>query len=397
MIEERNMEKKPILYVLTAVIIAVILVSAFLVVQVNSLQDTINQQNNQLNQYNQNIDNQQNQLAAMNQTLNNQNQILGQYNQTITQQNATINQQGNQINQYNQTISQQSNQLQQSNQTINQLSVVTVVDDYGYVVNFTSAPTRIVSLAPSNTEILFAVGAGNQVIGVTKYCDYPYNFTAWVAAGNMSSIGSYYHPAIEPIVALHPDLVIASGSASDQAAAKLRDLGYKVIILDARNLNGVLNDLYLVGKATGHSDQAASVVSGFRARIDVVQAKAANATTSPKVYYETATDPLMAAGPNTFVSDVVKIAGGKNIFDDASTQWPTVSSDSVITKNPDVILSYHTDGFSTRPGWSTIGAVANNKIYSLPSSMFTRPGPRLVDALEAVAKILHPEIFGKYS
>lgn len=367
------MEKKPILYVLTAVIVAVLLVSAFLAVQVNSLQDTVNKQNTDLDQYQQNLNNQQDQLQSLNQTLSNQNQLLNQYNQTITQQNATITEQSN------------------------QLSIITVVDDYGYVVNITSTPTRIVSLAPSNTEILFAVGAGNQTVGVTDYCDYPYNFTAWEKAGNMTSIGNYWQPAIEPIVALKPDLILASGGASDEAAAKLRNLGYNVLVLDATTLNGVLNDVYMVGKATGHSDQAATLVSGYRARIDAVEAKVANATTTPKVYYETWNDPLMAAGPNTFVSDLISLAGGKNIFDDAATSWPTVSSDSIITKNPDIIISYHTDGFSTRAGWSSISAVANNKIYALPSSIFSRPGPRLIDALEDLAKILHPEIFGKYS
>jgi iron complex transport system substrate-binding protein len=271
------------------------------------------------------------------------------------------------------------------------------VDDYGYVVNLTSAPTRIVSLAPSNTEILFAVGAGNQTVGVTDYCDYPYNFTAWEDAGNMTSIGNYWHPAIEPIVTLKPDLILASGSASDEAAAKLRNLGYNVLILDAKTLNGVLNDIYMVGKATGHADEAATVVSGYRARIDAVTAKLVNVTTTPKVYYETWNDPLMAAGPNTFVSDLISLAGGENIYDDAASEWPVVSSDSVITKNPDIIISYDTAGFATRAGWSKINAVSLNHIYAMPSSIFSRPGPRLIDALEDLSQILHPEIFGAYT
>jgi iron complex transport system substrate-binding protein len=322
--------KKPLRYMIAIIAIAAILVSTFLVTELTSLQNKINNQTSELDQYNQFLN-------------------------------------------------------------------VTVVDDFGYIVNITSAPTRIVSLSPSNTEILFSVGAGNQVVGVTEYCDYPYNFTAWVSAGNMSSIGSYWQPAIEPIIALHPDLVVASGSSSEDAASKLRNLGYTVIILNAENLNDVLNDIYLVGKATGHTDQATALVSSYRARIDTITAKVANATTTPKVYYETSIDPLMTAGPNTFVSDLIALAGGKNIYDDATTQWPVISSDSVITKNPEIIISYHTDGFGTRPGWSNIDAVANNKIYALPNFEFSRPGPRLLDALDRLTKIIHPEIFGAYS
>jgi iron complex transport system substrate-binding protein len=360
--------KKPLIYVVTIVAIAAILVSTFSVIEINALQNTINQQSSELAH---------------------QNEILNQYNQTIAQQSS-------QLNQYNQTIAEQEQTIDAQNDELEQSKIVTVVDDFGYVVNITSTPTRIVSLAPSNTEILFAVGAGDQVVGITKYCDYPYNFTAWVAAGNMSSIGSYWQPAIEPIIALNPDLIIASGTASEEAATKLRNLDYNVIILSATTLNGVLNDMYLIGEATGHADEAASAVSSIRTRVDYIAQKATEATTSPKVYYETSNDPLMAAGPNTFVSDLISLAGGTNIFDDAATKWPTVSSDSIITKNPDVIVSYHTD-FATRPGWSSINAVINDQIFSLPSSIFSRPGPRLVDALDSLSKILHPELFGAYS
>jgi iron complex transport system substrate-binding protein len=359
------MDKK--YYLLTILIIAALITSAFLALRVNQLQTTLDTQANQLTLYNQQLSNQQTQLEIFTQTINTQNDLLNQYNQTMIQQNTELE----------------------------RTRVITVVDDEGYVVTLTSPPERIVSLAPSNTEILFAVGAGDQVVGVTNYCDYPYNFSAWVAAGNMSSIGSYWQPAIEPIIALNPDLVIGSGGgASDEAASKLRNLGYTVLLLDAKNLNDVLDDIYLVGQATNHSDQAASLVSSLRTRIDTVTNKVANATTIPKVYDEVSDDPLMAAGPNTFIDDLITLAGGQNIFDDASSQWPIVSSDSIISKNPDVILSPFSD-LSSRAGWSSISAVINNQIYNEGSdSSYVRPGPRLVDALEELSLILHPEIFG---
>jgi iron complex transport system substrate-binding protein len=210
----------------------------------------------------------------------------------------------------------------------------------------------------------------------------------------MSSIGNYWNPSIEPIIALEPDLILASGGASDEAASKLRNLGYTVLILDAEDINAVLNDIFLVGRATNQTDQASDLVSSLRARIDAVSTLAATATTTPQVYDEIWNDPLMAAGPRTFISDLISLAGGENIFDDAATEWPIVSSDSVISKNPDIILSLSTD-IPDRAGWSSINAVVNNKIYSIDDDVFSRPGPRLVDALEQLAQIIHPELFGE--
>ncbi|PVX23161.1 MAG: hypothetical protein CW691_11390, partial [Candidatus Bathyarchaeum sp.] len=125
---------------------------------------------------------------------------------------------------------------------ITEYQKVTLVDGVGNVVTLTSAPERIVSLSPSNTEILFAVGAGDSVVGITDYCNYPYNFTAWVEAGNMTSIGSYSGPSIEPIVALEPDLVLASTQSLD-AAAGLKNLGYSVLIVEGYTIEDILQDV----------------------------------------------------------------------------------------------------------------------------------------------------------
>jgi iron complex transport system substrate-binding protein len=334
-------------------------------IKISELENTINSQTSQLDSYNEILTSQASQLEEFNQRITEQDSVLNQYNQTITQQNS-------EIEKYKQ---------------------ITLVDDFGYMVNITSYPQRIVSLAPSNTELLFAVGAGDRVVGVTDYCNYPYNFTAWIEAGNMTSIGNYWNPSIEPIIALSPDLILASGDASEEAASKLRNLGYNVLLLDAENLNDVLNDIFIVGRATNQSDQASALVTSLRTRIDTVANLAANASSTPKVYDEIWNDPLMAAGPRTFISDLIALAGGENIFDDAASQWPVVSSESVITKNPDIILSLSTD-ISTRSGWSSINAVKNNKIYQINDDEFSRPGPRLIDALEDLAKIVHPEIFG---
>ena len=157
-----------------------------------------------------------------------------------------------------------------------------LVDDMGYSLTLTSPPERVVSLAPSNTEILFAVGAGDKVVGVTDFCNYPYEFEAWVEAGNMSSIGSFKNPSVEPIIALDPDLVLAS-KQSVGAVESLRNLGVNVLVLDAKNISGVLRDILLVGRAVDRYNEAVALESDLRQKIDVITNQAAVADSTPKV------------------------------------------------------------------------------------------------------------------
>jgi iron complex transport system substrate-binding protein len=274
---------------------------------------------------------------------------------------------------------------------------VTITDDEGTEVTITGAPQRIISLAPSSTEVLFAVGAGDQVVGVTDFCNYPYDFAEWINEGKMNTIGNYWQPAIEPIIALEPDLVIASGGgASDEAASKLRNLGYNVIMLNPATLDDVLCNIDIIGKATGHADEATALIASLQARIDAIANKVAGISDAdkPKVYIEIWDDPLMASAKGSYIDDILTIAGGVNIFADATTSYPIVSSDVVISKNPDIILT-ESGNVADREGWSSINAVKNNKVYDRGSDVtYVRPGPRLVDALEELAKIVHPEIFG---
>jgi len=303
-----------------------------------------------------------------------------------------------QINEYQSTI-------EELEQEISEYQTVTLVDYLGNVVTLTSPPERVVSLAPSNTEMLFAVGAGDYVVGVTDFCNYPYNFAAWIEAGNMTSIGNYYGPSVEPIVALEPDLVLAS-SGSLEAAENLRSLGYNVLVLEARTIDGVLQDILVVGRATGNAFEAGVLVSEIRTRIDTVANQAMLATSTPKVYHEVWNEPIMSVGPGTFIEELINLAGGENIFTDAITSWPTVSSEAIIEKNPDVMFFpdmymgvgnfYETiEVVKDRPGWNSITAVINDALYEINADIISRSGPRLVDALEIIAKMVHPEIFGQ--
>jgi iron complex transport system substrate-binding protein len=331
-------------------------------------------------------------------SLNNIQGTLTTIQSQITEQQGTISEQQEQITEYQETIAEQQEQIAEYQE-------VTLVDRLGNTVTLTSAPERIVSLAPSNTEILFLLGAGDNVVGVTDYCDYPYNFTAWVEAGNMSSIGSYYGPSVEPIVALDPDLVLASTGSLD-AAANLGNLGYNVLIVEGRTLDAILQDILLVGRATYKNTEASAIVIDMRSRIDSVANQVMVATTTPTVYHEVWHEPLMSVGPNTFIDDLITLAGGENIFNDATTSWPQISSEAVIEKNPDVMFFpdmymgranfYDTiEAVADRPGWSSISAVQNDALYEINADIISRSGPRLVDALEAIAKMVHPEIFGQ--
>jgi iron complex transport system substrate-binding protein len=304
----------------------------------------------------------------------------------------------NQIDEYQTTITEQQEQIAEYQE-------VTLVDRLGNVVTFTSAPERIVSLAPSNTEILFAIGAGDSVVGVTDFCDYPYNFTEWIEAGNMTSIGSYSGPSVEPIVALEPDFVLASTQSLD-AAATLKSLGYNVLIVEGQTIDNILQDILLVGRATYKNAEASALVTEMRARIDAVVNQLADVTTVPTVYHEVWNEPLMSVGPNTFIDELITSAGGENVFNDATTSWPMISSEAVIEKNPDVMFFpdmymgrtnfYETiEAVESRPGWDAITAVQNDALYEIDADIISRTGPRVADALELIAKMVHPEIFGE--
>jgi len=277
---------------------------------------------------------------------------------------------------------------------------LTLVDDRGYVLNLTSYPSRIVSLAPSNTEILFAIGAGDEAVGVTDYCNYPYNFSAWIEAGNLTSVGDYWTPNIEAIVALEPDLILAA-FAQEEVVNTLRGMGYKVLVLDPENSDDVLKDIILVGRATDRNIEAAILVNNLRRRIDAVVSKVAGAAFTPKVYYEVWYDPLWSVGSASWEHELIEKARGINIFADQSLKYFETSSEAIIERNPDIVIfplghgagspfwgSF--DQVKARPGWDAISAVQNDRLYTIDADIVSRPGPRIVDALEILAQIIHP-------
>jgi iron complex transport system substrate-binding protein len=282
-----------------------------------------------------------------------------------------------------------------------------LVDDHGYKTSLTAYPDRIVSLAPSCTEILYAIDAGDKVVAVTNYDNYPYNFTAWIASGNMTSIGGFEDPNMEVIASLNPDLILASGGVQEETVETLRNLGYKVLVLDPTNVTGVLQNIELVGKATDKNAEATVLVNDITSRIDAVTNKVADVTSKPKVYYEVFYDPtsLWAAGSKAWQNELIDKAGGINVFADQPLDYFQSSVEAVVVRNPDVIvlpaggMGEETpfwgsiDEVKARPAWGTISAVQNDRLYQINSDIIQRAGPRVADAIEQLAEFFHPELF----
>jgi len=274
---------------------------------------------------------------------------------------------------------------------------VALKDDLGREVKIAARPARIVSLAPSITEILFAVGAGPQVVGVTSYCNYPPE-----AKQGREIVGGFSAKSlsVEKIIALRPDLVFAAGATHKLVTDALEAAGVLVFNVDPKDFAGIYADITAAGALTGNMPQAEDVVANMKVRVAKVSETVAAIPQDQrvKVFYEVWDEPLMTAGPTTFIGQVIEIAGGVNIFADVKEQYPTVSSEAVIARSPDVILgpSSHGDGLTAekiaaRPGWQELAAVKAGRIVIVDGDIISRAGPRLADALEAVARGLYPE------
>jgi iron complex transport system substrate-binding protein len=274
---------------------------------------------------------------------------------------------------------------------------VTVVDSFNNSVTVEKVPERIISLSPDNTEILFALGLGDRVVGVTNYCDYP------AEAKDKPKIGGFADPSVELIVKARPDLVLAN-TIHEKAVKQLKDLGITVFARDARDTGEVLEKIRLAGRITGSASQAQLLTSSMEEKILKIREKVDNLPDSarPRVYFEIWHDPLTTGGGRSFLNDIVKTAGGANVAAGVDKDWIVFSNEVLLEKDPQVIFYVHhfTSGQSAedikkRQGWGGISAVKNGRIYMFPDeNLVVRPGPRIVEGLEIMAAMLHPELFG---
>ena len=274
-----------------------------------------------------------------------------------------------------------------------------ITDRAGRPVALAGTPQRIVSLAPSNTEILFALDLGAQVVAADDFTNYPAAAKALPKIGGLN--GSYNY---EQIVALRPDLVLAAGITPPEVLEKLEGLKIPVAVANVTEttFENVLADIEFVGKLTGRAEQAAALTGAMRKRYAEIIAKVVSATTKPRVYWELdATDAAKpyTVGPGSFVHDLIGLAGGANVFADASSPYPQVGLEQVVAADPDVIIlsdaayGITVESVMQRPGMSSVAAVKQKRVHPIDDDLVSRPGPRIVDGLEAAAKLIHPELF----
>jgi iron complex transport system substrate-binding protein len=265
---------------------------------------------------------------------------------------------------------------------------LTLKDDLGRSVKLNAQPKRIVSMMPSHTETLFAVGAGEAVIGVDEYSNYPK-----LETDKLPKTGNGFAPNLEAITALKPDLVLTDESSGSKLVQNLEKLGITVYAGVAQSYNDVFEKINVIGKITNHEKNALNLITKMRSELNAIQADVAKLP-RVSVYFEVDPTPY-AAGSSSFIGALIDKAGGNNIVPAKLGAFPQISPELVIQSNPDVILGADLADLLTRPAWDTIKAVKNKRVINFSGEIndaISRPGPRLAVALKALAKALHPEL-----
>ena len=273
-------------------------------------------------------------------------------------------------------------------------ATLTLLDDVGRSVVMNGPPDRIVALAPSNTEILFALGAEDRIVAVDQWSDHP------PAAKTKPRI-SPFSPSLEQIVKLRPDLILAAHGSAEPVLPLDRQ-GVKVLVLAPRTLEDVYRNMLLIGRIVEAEGRAKRLVDGMRRRVAAVLAKVRGAP-RPKVFVELdGSDPIrpFTAGPGSFVDLLVQLAGGANVAASSRTAWPQLSLEELLRADPDMIILAHElvtmnpqtpQTMARRPGWRLLRAVREGSIYPIEGELLSRPGPRIVEGLELLARHLHPD------
>jgi len=281
----------------------------------------------------------------------------------------------------------------QENQNVNQEAFPMEVEDaFGYKTTIEEQPERIISLAPNFTEILFALELDDKVVGVDSYSDYP------EAAKEKEVVGDVMTINVEKIIELDPDLVFYYGPGNEETNKELRNAGINLLCYEPESIDEVIKLIENMGTITGSSETAKNVTENMRNKRDSIIEKVSGSE-KVKVFYEVWHEPLMAAGPGSFLDEFINLAGGENIAGDAEGAYPEFDLEQLIERNPDVYLTSQdmpdktVESIKARSGYDAINAVKNDRIYILEPNIISRPGPRIVEGLELVAKSIHPELF----
>lgn len=269
---------------------------------------------------------------------------------------------------------------------------VTLTDFQNRPVTLPTRPERIVSIGPSITEFLFALGAGARVVGTDDFSDEP------AAAKAVEKVGGI-KVNFEKVVSLKPDLVL-SVKFSDGTIEKLASAGLLVLVVDPQTAGDVARTAILLGRAVGSDGD--TMARDIQKKVDDVRAKTAAAASKPRVYHEIdASDPtkIFTVGPGSYIDDLITIAGGQNVASRATGAYPQLSAEEIVKSDPEVIVlsaddySAKPDAVAARAGWSAISAVRNKRVVTIAPNLINRPGPRIGEAAEAYARLVHPELF----
>ena len=263
-------------------------------------------------------------------------------------------------------------------------------DDLGRLVAINGTPQRIISLAPSITETLFALGLGDKVVGVTDWCDYP------PEALEKEKVGGYTTPDIEKIVALNPDLILVAHGTPMEVINTMVGLGLTLFGIKTTDLDDLLNDIKRIGEITDKELEAQALTSEMASKIQAVTNQTEELEQRPRVFYIVWNDPLQTAGSGTFIHELIEKGGGVNICGNI-TGYPTISIEEVIARNPEVIITSAWPGIyewaMNETALNATAARQSGSVYTCDDNLVQRPGPRLVKGLEWFAHFIHPDIF----
>jgi iron complex transport system substrate-binding protein len=272
----------------------------------------------------------------------------------------------------------------------------TYTDDLGRGVTIGEVPQRIVCFGPSITEVVFALGLGEKVVGVDDYSDYP------AEALDLPKVGSSFAPSLESLVGLSPDLVLTL--EHEQFNSELETMGINYFVWSPQDIDGILANIETLGAITDSVAEAEVLVDDMTERIDDVVGRVAGAEPVSVFFIIDATDPTLpwTAGPGSFIDALITMAGGVNVAHDAPVEWAQFSIEEVVSADPDVIIvqtmfggipTISIEELQAHPIWGEIGAVSQGNIYLVDGDLVSRSGPRIVEGLEALATALHPELF----
>jgi len=271
-----------------------------------------------------------------------------------------------------------------------------LTDEVGRKVRIPHAPKRIVSLAPNITETLFALGLNEEIVGVTGFCDYP------EAALKKPRIGGFVNPDIEKIVSLKPDLIIGTRDGNRaEAIQSLNELGFSVYLVDPKGFDGVVSTIRNIGEIAGRRDRSKEIAKNMIKKKEDA-ARLTRSLAKPRVFFQVGNAPIITVGKGTLADDLIRLAGGRSISENESASYPLYSVETIIAKAPEIIIMTSMEGergyanlVKKWQRWKSIPAVRRSAIHVLDSNLVDRPSPRIVDGLEALLRIIHPEVMKK--